>query len=91
MINKALSLLLILVLLLSSCTSNTSKIPTTDNSAVGQPEALGYDFVIFDSDGDGVKDDIAELTCLGMSGFGLKCSCRVKTVIEKYSLRSNMR
>jgi hypothetical protein len=35
---------------------------------VGEPWPLGYDFIAFDSDGDGTKDDIAELTCLGMSG-----------------------
>ena len=78
--NKKIMLpLLILVLTLSSCTSTAlTGSPTSDNSAVGDPEALGYDFVIFDSDGDGdgVKDDIAELTCLGMSGgygsFGLE-------------------
>lgn len=69
MISKVLSLLLILVLMLSSCTLNVSnEAPTADNSAVGVPEPLGYNFVIFDSDGDGVKDDFAELTCLGMSG-----------------------
>lgn len=69
MINKVLSLLLILVLMLSSCTLNVSnEAPMADNSAVGVPEPLGYNFVIFDSDSDGIKDDIAELTCLGMSG-----------------------
>ena len=70
MINKIIPLLLILVLMLSSCASNTSTEtpPTPDNSDVGDPEPLGYDFVIFDSNGDGVKDDIAKLTCLGMSG-----------------------
>ena len=69
MIKKIMLPLLIFVLLLSSCSSNTlSEAPTADNSAVGEPELLGYDFVIFDSDGDGVKDDIAMLTCLGMSG-----------------------
>ena len=69
MISKAVSLLLILMLMLSSCSSNaSSETPTADNSAVGVPEAFGYDFVIFDSDGDGTKDDIAKLTCLGMSG-----------------------
>ena len=69
MISKALSLLLILVLTLSSCASESPKeTPAVDNPAAGGPEVFGYDFVIFDSDGDGVKDDIAELTCLGMSG-----------------------
>ena len=69
MINKIIPLLLILVLMLSSCTSNTSlEISTADHSVVGEPEVLGYDFILFDSDGDSVKDDIAELTCLGMSG-----------------------
>ena len=69
MISKALSLLLILILTLSSCTSESAtETPAVDNPAAGEIEMLGYDFVIFDSDGDGVKDDIAELTCLGMSG-----------------------
>lgn len=70
MINKIIPLLLILVLMLSSCASNTSTEtpPTPDNYDVGNPEPLGYDFILFDSNGDGVKDDIAELTCLGMSG-----------------------
>lgn len=69
MINKVLSILLILVLILSSCASNiATDTPASDNYAEGVPEPLRYNFVIFDSDGDGVKDDIAELTCLGMSG-----------------------
>ena len=69
MIKKIMLPLLILVLALSSCSSNaTTETLTADNSAVSEPEALVYNFVIFDSDGDGVKDDIAELTCLGMSG-----------------------
>lgn len=69
MIKKILPLLIILILMLSSCASNTfTGITAIDNSAVGTPEALGYDFVIFDSDGDGVKDDVSKLTCLGMSG-----------------------
>ena len=69
MISKALSLLLILILTLSSCASESpTETSAVDNPAAVEPEALGYDFVIFDSDGDGVKDDIAELTCLGMSG-----------------------
>ena len=70
MISKALSLLLIIVLTLSSCASNTSTEtpPKPDNSDVGDHEPLGYDFVIFESDGNGVKNDIAKLTCLGMSG-----------------------
>ena len=69
MINKIIPLLLILVLMLSSCTSNTSlEISTADHSVVGEPEVLGYDFILFDSNGDGIKEDIAELTCLGMSG-----------------------
>ena len=77
MIKKSLLPLLILVLTLSSCTSTASTgSPTSDNSAVGDPEALGYNFIIFDSDGDGTKDDIVQLTCLGMSGgygsFGLE-------------------
>lgn len=56
------------MLLLCSCnTTIKSKTPTADNAA-GALEPLGYDFVIFDSDGDGVKDDIAALACLGMSG-----------------------
>ena len=69
MISKALSLLLILVLTLSSCASESStETSAVDNPAAFEPEALGYDFVIFDSDGDGIKDDISKLTCLGMSG-----------------------
>ena len=69
MINKIIPLLLILVLMLSSCTSNTSfEISTADYSVVGESEVLGYDFILFDSNGDGIKEDIAELTCLGMSG-----------------------
>ena len=70
MINKIIPLLLILVLMLSSCASNTSTEtpPASDNSDVGGLEPLRYDFILFDSHGDGVKDDIAELTCLGMSG-----------------------
>ena len=77
MINKILPILLILVLTLSSCSSSAmTDTPATDISVAGEPEALGYDFIIFDSDGDGIKDDIAELTCLGISGgygsFGLK-------------------
>ena len=69
MINKIIPLLLLLVLMLSSCTSNTSlEISTADHSVVGEPEVLGYDFILFDSNGDGIKEDIAELTCLGMSG-----------------------
>ena len=69
MISKVLSLLLILILTLSSCASESpTETSAIDNPAAVEPEALGYDFVIFDSDGDGVKDDIAELTCLGMSG-----------------------
>lgn len=66
MIKKILPLLLILALLLSSCTSTET--PTADNCTVAAPESYGYNFVLFDSDGDGIKDDIAELTCLGMSG-----------------------
>ena len=69
MINKIIPLLLLLVLMLSSCTSNTSlEISTADHSVVGEPEVFGYDFILFDSNGDGIKEDIAELTCLGMSG-----------------------
>ena len=69
MISKALSLLLILILTLSSCAFEApTETSAVDNPAAVEPEALGYDFVIVDSDGDGVKDDIAELTCLGMSG-----------------------
>lgn len=69
MIKKILPLLLSLVLMLSSCASEAAtETPTVDTPAAGEPEVLGYDFVIFDSDGNGVKDDIAELTCLGMSG-----------------------
>ena len=64
-----LPIIVILALLLSSCSSNAmSESTTADLSAVGIPKEYGYNFVIFDSDGDGVKDDIAKLTCLGMSG-----------------------
>ncbi len=56
------------MLIQASCWSRAMEIPTTDRSAVGTPEPLGYDFVIFNSDGDGVKDDVAKLTCLEMSG-----------------------
>ena len=69
MISKSLSLLLILVLILSSCASNAfTETPAIDNYAVETHKVLEYDFVVFDSDGDGAKDDIAKLTCLGMSG-----------------------
>lgn len=69
MISRALPFLLGILLMLSSCASNTStETPTADISTGGEPEPLGYDFVIFDSDGDGTKDDFAELTYLGMSG-----------------------
>lgn len=69
MIKKSLLPLLILVLTLLSCTSTAlTGSPTSDNSAVGDQEALGYNFIIFDSDGDGTKADIVQLTCLGMSG-----------------------
>ena len=69
MIKKILPLLLILVLMLSSCVSNASpETPAANNPAVGAPEVIGYDFIILDSDGDGTKNDIAKLTCLGMSG-----------------------
>ena len=69
MISRALPFLLGILLMLSSCASNTStETLTADISTGGEPETLGYDFVIFDSDGDGTKDDFAELTCLGMSG-----------------------
>ena len=69
MIKKIMLPLLILVLMLSSCASESpTETSAVDNPAAGEPEVLGYDFVIFDSDGDDVKDDIAELTCLGMSG-----------------------
>ncbi len=65
---KKIFFLLSLLLLLCSChTKIKSKTPTANN-AVGEPWPLGYDFIAFDSDGDGTKDDIAELTCLGMSG-----------------------
>ena len=68
-IKKTLTLLLILVLMLSSCASESpTETPAVDNFAAGEPTVLGYDFVIFDSDGDGTKDDIAKLACLGMSG-----------------------
>ena len=72
MIKKILPILLILVLMLSSCASElATETPAIDTPVAGEPGALGYDFVIFDSDGDGTKDDIAELTCLGMSsGYG---------------------
>ena len=56
------------MLIQASCWSRAMEIPTTDRSTVGTPEPLGYDFVMFNSDGDGVKDDVAKLTCLGMSG-----------------------
>ncbi len=59
---------LVAILLLSACTPSQLDTPSTANSAVEAPEPLGYDFLFFDSDGDGGKDDIAELTCLGMSG-----------------------
>lgn len=69
MIKKIMPLLLSLILILSSCSSNASTDrPKEDNSSVNVTEPLGYDFVIFDSDDNAVKDDIAELTCLGMSG-----------------------
>ena len=69
MIKKILPLLLLLALMLSSCAPELPKeTPAVDNPAAFEPEALGYDFVIFDSDGDSVKDDIAEFTCLGISG-----------------------
>ena len=82
MIKNILLSLLILVLTLSSCTSESAtEIPAADNHAVGETEVLGCDFVIFDSDGDGTKDDIAELTCLGMSGgYG---SFRVEAFISE--------
>lgn len=69
----SLLFLLICVCLLASCSPQSVQTPVADHSI---PEPLGYDFLFFDSDGDGVKDDIAELTCLGMSGgygsFGLE-------------------
>ena len=64
-----LPIIVIIALLLSSCSVNRKgKSTTADNSAVDAPNEYGYNFVIFDSDGDGAKDDIAKLTCLGMSG-----------------------
>lgn len=69
MINKTLPFLLTLALILSSCALNTlAETPTANNSSMAEPEPLEYDFVVFDSNGDSIKDDIAELTCLGMSG-----------------------
>ena len=69
MMNKKLMLiLLICTVFLSSCSANSSEMLTVDISSVSIPESLGCDFIIFDSDGDGVKDDIAEFTCLGMTG-----------------------
>lgn len=67
--SKTLSVILLITLVLSSCSVNSKgKSTTADLSAVDIPKEYGYNFVIFDSDGDGVKDDIAKLTCLGMSG-----------------------
>ena len=40
----------------------------TEMSVVEITQEYGYNFVILDSDGDEAKDDIAKLTCLGMSG-----------------------
>ena len=69
MIKKIMLPLLIFVLMLSSCSSNaTTETPAADNLVLGVPEVLGYDFILFDSNGDCVKDDVAKLTCLGMSG-----------------------
>lgn len=66
--NKLWFLLIIVILILTSCSSKEIETPMAEDSAVGTVESFGYDFVIFDSDGNGSPDDIAKLTCLGMSG-----------------------
>ena len=71
-----LFILLIFALSISSCAKKTvDEFSTTDKStadinksAVTAEKVYGYDFVLFDSDGNGVKDDVAELNCLGMTG-----------------------
>ena len=60
-----LLLLPLFVCLLTACSPKVTPLSVADHSI---PEPLGYDFLLFDSDGDGVRDDIIELTCLGMSG-----------------------
>ena len=47
---------------LSSCAEDKIKADTEGANI------LAYDFIFFDSDGDGIKEDIAELRCVGMSG-----------------------
>ena len=95
MIKKILPLLLILLLTLSSCTSESAtETPVVDNPAASEPEVLGYDFVIFDSDGDGTKEDIAELALgcpVGMALLSLKYSYLAKITIAKCLIRSNTR
>lgn len=62
--NKAFIVALLLsVIALSSCVS-----AQVEKHAGTVAQENGYDCVLFDSDGDGVKDDRARLACLGMAG-----------------------
>ena len=69
MIKKSLLLLLIIILIfLVSCKGETYEVPSMEPGRSDEIAPLGYDFIIFDSDGDGVKDDIVEHKCLDVAG-----------------------
>ena len=63
----------LLLLTLSSCVSDIyddrhTYTSTEQNSDVSEREPLGYNFTLFDSDGDGIKSDIAKLDCVDLLG-----------------------
>lgn len=53
------------MMLFAACTSNTDNQVNLSKCNI---DSLSTQFVLFDSDGDGIKDDIAELKMLGASG-----------------------
>ena len=81
MIRKLLFLLLLPITHLSLCGLYPSI--SVNSSVTDLSVPLGHDDLLFDSDGDGVKDDVAELTCLGMSGgYG---TCRLEVFVSEKS------
>lgn len=65
---KIVAILILITLLSCGCHSKISLGENDTVSAYGGCEAFGYNYVLFDSDGDGNKNDIAVLTALDMFG-----------------------
>ena len=64
----------VVVVLLAGCSSKSDKILASDNFDERKQEPLGYDFILFDSDGDGEKTDIVKHTVVDMfGGYGQYC------------------